>query len=105
MKVRMVWCFMLQCLSPVHTACEMSLYEKREDKDVKAASPEPSCVSMKSDRSVGHFPDLSDGVVTSDPEVERDVIRSVTPHLDCQTLIRQRVKDQHKNSMKNKRCS
>ncbi|KAL1257430.1 hypothetical protein QQF64_010674, partial [Cirrhinus molitorella] len=84
------------------TACEMSLYEKREDKDVKAASPEPSCVSMKSDRSVGHFPDLSDGVVTSDPEVERDVIRSVTPHLDCQTLIRQRVKDQHKNSMKNK---
>ncbi len=36
-----------------------------------------------------------------------DVITSVTPHLtctdsDCQTLIRQRVKDQHKISMKKK---
>ncbi|KAL0169522.1 hypothetical protein M9458_034118, partial [Cirrhinus mrigala] len=37
----------------------------------------------------------------------RNVIRSVTPHMtatesNCQTLIRQKVKDQHKTSMKNK---
>ncbi|XP_016117989.1 NACHT, LRR and PYD domains-containing protein 3-like, partial [Sinocyclocheilus grahami] len=99
----------------------MSVYEKREE-DVhtyKAASPEPSCMSMKSDASMGIPLNFSDGAVTSDPEcffcsshtfcrVKRDdVIRSVTPCLtctnsDCQTLIRQRVKDQHKTSMKSK---
>ncbi|XP_051723012.1 NACHT, LRR and PYD domains-containing protein 3-like isoform X2 [Ctenopharyngodon idella] len=91
----------------------MSLYEKREEEDdVKSASPEPSCVSMKSDASIGDPPDLSDGAVTSDPEVKR--IRSMMACLtctdsDCQTLIKkhdtealQRVKDQHKTSMKNK---
>ncbi|XP_058616856.1 NACHT, LRR and PYD domains-containing protein 3-like [Onychostoma macrolepis] len=90
----------------------MSLCEKREkEEDVhthKAASPEP-CVSMKSDRSMRIPPNLSDGAVTSDTfVVQRDhVIRSVMPRLTCtdsdhQTLIRQRVKDQHKTSMKNK---
>ncbi|XP_051723009.1 NACHT, LRR and PYD domains-containing protein 3-like isoform X2 [Ctenopharyngodon idella] len=70
---------------------------------------------MKSDASMRIPPLLSDGAVTSDPEVKRrNVIRSVTPRLtctdsDCQTLIKkhdtetlQRVKDQHKISMKNK---
>ncbi|XP_073683193.1 NACHT, LRR and PYD domains-containing protein 3-like [Garra rufa] len=137
----------------------MSRCEKsREEDDVhthKAASPEPSCVSMKSDASIGIRPNLSDGAVTSDstaclseqrkkepsvqkreaacpgagyvptkkcrsmhhptevsggtvtfdPKLKRDdVIRSLTPRLtytNCQTLIRQRVKDQHKASMKN----
>ncbi|XP_050989004.1 LOW QUALITY PROTEIN: NACHT, LRR and PYD domains-containing protein 3-like [Labeo rohita] len=74
----------------------------------KAASPESSCVSMKSDWSIGVPPNLSAGTRTSDPEVKRDdVMRPVTPHLtstdpECQTLTRQRVKDQHKTSMKNK---
>uniref|UniRef100_A0A9J7ZM49 Uncharacterized protein n=1 Tax=Cyprinus carpio carpio TaxID=630221 RepID=A0A9J7ZM49_CYPCA len=74
----------------------------------KSASPEPSCMSMKSDESMPVPPDLSDGAVTSDSEVETDkVIISVMPCLtctdpDCQTLIRQRVKDQHKTSMKKK---
>ncbi|KAL1257429.1 hypothetical protein QQF64_010673 [Cirrhinus molitorella] len=73
-----------------------------------AASPEPSCVSIKSDKSMPIYHDLSDGPVTSDSELKRDdVITSVTPRLTCtssdsKTLIRQRVKDQHKNSMKNK---
>ncbi|XP_016401287.1 protein NLRC3-like [Sinocyclocheilus rhinocerous] len=91
----------------------MSLYERKEEgeEDVqthKAASPEPSCVSVKSDRSLPAPPNLSDGAVTSDSQVKRDyVIRSVTPRLTCtgsnsQTLIRQRVKYQYKNSMKNK---
>ncbi|KAK9960236.1 hypothetical protein ABG768_010311 [Culter alburnus] len=101
------------------TACKMSLCKKREEEnDVqthKAASPEPSCVSMNSDASMGNPPDLSDGAVTSDPEVKRcNEISSVTPRLtctdsDCQTLIKkpdtealQRVRDQHKTSMKNK---
>ncbi|KAK9960237.1 hypothetical protein ABG768_010312 [Culter alburnus] len=101
------------------TACKMSLDEQRKKRDSvwkrKAASPEPSCVSMKSDESMMYPPDLSDGAVTSDPEVKRDdEIRSVTPRLtctdsDCQTLIKkhdtealQRFKNQHKSSMKNK---
>uniref|UniRef100_A0A8C1SYD9 NACHT domain-containing protein n=2 Tax=Cyprinus carpio TaxID=7962 RepID=A0A8C1SYD9_CYPCA len=85
---------------PDNTASKMS--RKR-----KAASPEPSCVSVKSDASMDHPPKLSDGAVTSDPEVTTDVeIRSV-PRLtcsdsDCQIVIRQEVKDQHKTSMKKK---
>ncbi|XP_050989003.1 NACHT, LRR and PYD domains-containing protein 3 isoform X2 [Labeo rohita] len=97
------------------TACEMSPYEKREEEeDVhthKAASPEPSCVSMKSDASMGISANFSGGTVTSDAEFCRvkrdDVIRSAMPSLTCtdsdrQTLIIQRVKDQQKTSMKNK---
>ncbi|ROL51892.1 NLR family CARD domain-containing protein 3 [Anabarilius grahami] len=94
------------------TACKMTPYEQRKERFFvqtdKAASPEPSCVSMKSDASMDPPPKLSDGALTSDPKVKRDdVIRSVTPRLTCsdsacQTLIRQRVRDQHKNSMKNK---
>ncbi|XP_016395264.1 protein NLRC3-like [Sinocyclocheilus rhinocerous] len=88
----------------------MSLYEKRAE-DVhthKAASPEPSCVSVKSDMSMPTPPVFSDGAVTSDPEVKRDdVSRLVTPPLicansNCQTLIIERVKDQHKSSLKSK---
>ncbi|KAL1252103.1 hypothetical protein QQF64_019899 [Cirrhinus molitorella] len=83
---------------------KMSLCEKREDEeDVykhKAASPEPSCVSMKSDASMENPPDLSDGAVTSDTFVtvkSDDVIRSVMHRLtltDCQTLIRQRISEE-----------
>uniref|UniRef100_A0A8C1SXV0 NACHT, LRR and PYD domains-containing protein 3-like n=1 Tax=Cyprinus carpio TaxID=7962 RepID=A0A8C1SXV0_CYPCA len=91
----------------------MSHYERNEEgeEDVqtqKAASLEPSCVSVKSDRSLPTPPSFSDGAVTSDSQVKRDdVIRSVTPRLsctdsDCQTHSKQRVKDQHKSSMKNK---
>ncbi|XP_073700200.1 protein NLRC3-like [Garra rufa] len=93
-------------------AYKRSLCEKREEyvHTHKAASPEPSCVSMKSIESIGIPPNLSDREVTSNPDfcrVKSDVIRSVMSHLtstdsDCQTLIRQRVKDQHKTSMKNK---
>ncbi|XP_052436345.1 NACHT, LRR and PYD domains-containing protein 3 isoform X15 [Carassius gibelio] len=95
------------------SVCKMSLFGKREEEEEdvqrhKAASPEPSCVSIKSDRSIVSPPEFSDRAVTSDPVVKRDdVNRSATSHLTCtdydhQTLIRQRVKDQHKTSMKNK---
>ncbi|KAK9969984.1 hypothetical protein ABG768_028125 [Culter alburnus] len=49
----------------------MSLYEERKEEDVfqsqnqGAASPSPSCVSMKSDASINQPPLLSDGAVTS----------------------------------------
>lgn len=50
----------------------MSLCEKREeekdDHKHKAASPEASSVSVKSDESIEKNPDLSDGAVTSDSE-------------------------------------
>lgn len=51
----------------------MSLYEERKEKDSSvqslnqgAASPEPSCVSMKSDASINLPPFLSDGAMTTD---------------------------------------
>ncbi|KAK9960100.1 hypothetical protein ABG768_010176 [Culter alburnus] len=87
----------------------MTPYKQRKERFFvqthKAASPEPSCVSMKSDASMDPPPKLNDGALTSDPEVKSDdVIRSVKPRLTCTDfdLIRQRVRDQHKNSMKNK---
>ncbi len=50
----------------------MSLCEKREEEeDVhtrKAASPEPSCVSVNSDTSMDYPLQISDGAVSSDPE-------------------------------------
>ncbi|XP_050989347.1 NACHT, LRR and PYD domains-containing protein 3 [Labeo rohita] len=88
--------------SDPHTACKMNLCEKteQEEEDVcthKAASPEPSCVSMKSDKSMDHPIDLSDEAVTSDPEVKRDEVkRSLTP---SQTHL---INTHHKTSMKNK---
>ncbi|XP_052437189.1 NACHT, LRR and PYD domains-containing protein 3 isoform X2 [Carassius gibelio] len=89
----------------------MSLYKKREEEDDvhthNKASPKPSCVSVKSDTSLRIPPNISDGAATSDPEVKRDdVIRSVTPPLTCtdsdSQIMRQRVTDKHKTSMKNK---
>ncbi|XP_050990036.1 NACHT, LRR and PYD domains-containing protein 3-like isoform X2 [Labeo rohita] len=103
----------------------MSVHEKTEQVEEddlqthKAASPEPSCVSMKSEESIGKLrPRLSEAVTSdsdtpasrkrkkTEKEIEpsgrvkkRNVIRSVTPRL---TVIRQKVKDQHKTSMKNK---
>ncbi|KAA0721716.1 Stonustoxin subunit beta [Triplophysa tibetana] len=89
--------------------------EKRE------ASPEPSCVSMRSNNSMRQPPVLSDGTVVSNPRVEKeDLMRSVK---SCKTNVKQhntkpsmqqdchdesmddalqRVKDKHKSIMKNK---
>ncbi|XP_051724374.1 NACHT, LRR and PYD domains-containing protein 3-like isoform X4 [Ctenopharyngodon idella] len=96
--------------NPDNTSGKMSGKKKQKKKLVlvqtrKAASPESSCVSMKSDASMDPPPKLNDRALTSNPEMKSDdVIRSVTPRLTCtySDLIRQRVRDQHKNSMKNK---
>uniref|UniRef100_A0A9J8BZH0 NACHT, LRR and PYD domains-containing protein 12-like n=1 Tax=Cyprinus carpio carpio TaxID=630221 RepID=A0A9J8BZH0_CYPCA len=63
-------------------------------------SPEPSCVSLKSDISLHHPPDLSDGALTSDLSVYRDDKTRDPPQAVNDEL--QRVKEQHKTSMKNK---
>ncbi|XP_050990028.1 NACHT, LRR and PYD domains-containing protein 3 isoform X2 [Labeo rohita] len=72
---------------PDSSACSMSLYERRKEgvtvQKHKVESPEASCVSMKRYRSMNDPPELSDGAVTSDPELKR-------------------FKDQHKTNMKNK---
>nr|XP_021328746.1 NACHT, LRR and PYD domains-containing protein 3-like isoform X2 [Danio rerio] len=48
----------------------MNQYEKREKESLmcEAASPEPSCVSMKSDASLPVPPNLSDGALSSDSD-------------------------------------
>ncbi|KAL0148733.1 hypothetical protein M9458_055911, partial [Cirrhinus mrigala] len=110
----------------------MSVCEEREQEDPvdtqRAASPGFSCVSMKSNDSMHHPPHLSDGpAVTSDPVGGRDdQIRCVScqkcksshchchiSHHDTEADLQlnshqpvhddlQRVKDQHKTSMKSK---
>ncbi|XP_048064259.1 NACHT, LRR and PYD domains-containing protein 3-like isoform X2 [Megalobrama amblycephala] len=75
--------------------------EKRKRK--RSSSAEPSCVSLKSDRSMFLPPVFSDGAVTSDPSfsrVDRDDQTGDSPQPMNDEL--QRVKDRHKTSMKNK---
>ncbi|XP_050959335.1 protein NLRC3 isoform X1 [Labeo rohita] len=65
----------------------------------RSSSHDPSCVSLKSNRSLPHPPDLSDGAVTSDPSsVNRDDQTRDPPQAVNDEL--QRVKEQHKTSMK-----
>uniref|UniRef100_A0A8C2IVF9 NACHT domain-containing protein n=1 Tax=Cyprinus carpio TaxID=7962 RepID=A0A8C2IVF9_CYPCA len=65
----------------------------------RSSSPEPSCVSLKSDTSIHQPPEFSDGPVTSDPR--DDQIRAQDPPQAVNDEL-QRVKEQHKTSMKNK---
>ncbi|CAM4695438.1 unnamed protein product [Leuciscus chuanchicus] len=67
----------------------------------KSSSPEPSCVSVKSDTSMGPPLHFRDKAVTSDPRVvDRDDQTGDSPQPVNDEL--QRVKDRHKTSMKNK---
>ncbi|XP_056333442.1 NACHT, LRR and PYD domains-containing protein 3 [Danio aesculapii] len=81
------------------TGCKMSLYErKKEGVSVpmcKAASPEPSCVSMKSDASLPVPPNLSDGDVTSDSDTmnqyekrkkESPMYKAASPEPSCVSM-------------------
>ncbi|XP_067259378.1 NLR family CARD domain-containing protein 3-like isoform X1 [Chanodichthys erythropterus] len=115
-------------------ASKMSLSVEREEKG--ATSPEPSCVSMKSNRSIIEPPELSGGAVTSDlrptstepscvyirsersiiepPQLFVEAVTSDLRHHDPQPVLLeetgdlqkpedddlQRVKDQHKTSLK-----
>ncbi|XP_016345169.1 NACHT, LRR and PYD domains-containing protein 3-like [Sinocyclocheilus anshuiensis] len=112
------------------SASKMSLYEETEDEDTafkisspgpscdqpmtsdpsimrkeqESESPEPSFVSMKSDISMMPPPGFSDGPVTSAPPFSLNCTSSHETG-DLQKPVEdvlQRVKNQHKNSMKNK---
>ncbi|XP_052421282.1 NACHT, LRR and PYD domains-containing protein 12-like isoform X5 [Carassius gibelio] len=78
----------------------------------RSSSPDHSCVSLKSDGSMINPPKLSDEAVTSDPsraDGERSVsggntsdTASLNKHDQAVNDELQRVKEQHKTSMKNK---
>ncbi|XP_026054461.1 NACHT, LRR and PYD domains-containing protein 12-like isoform X4 [Carassius auratus] len=68
-------------------------------KSQRSSSPDPSCMSLKSDASMGDPPKLSAEPVTSDPR--DDQIRAQDPPQAVNDEL-QRVKEQHKTSMKNK---
>ncbi|KAL1250479.1 hypothetical protein QQF64_018275, partial [Cirrhinus molitorella] len=68
----------------------MSLYEERQEDDVdcqnkRAASPEPSCVSMRSDASMNKPPQFSTGSVTSNTS-ETENKRSASPEPSCVSM-------------------
>ncbi|KAL1281554.1 hypothetical protein QQF64_000357, partial [Cirrhinus molitorella] len=76
---------------------------------LRKSSPEPSCVSMKSDASIIMPPNISNEAVTSDPRLKNHETTSLEP--SCvkrntgyvqKPVNDERVKYQHKTSMKNK---
>ncbi|XP_026136935.1 NLR family CARD domain-containing protein 3-like [Carassius auratus] len=84
--------------------------ENRESQ--RSSSPDHSCVSLKSDWSMGDCPKFSADPVTSDPSADPvtsdpsrvyrdDQIRAQDPPQAVNDEL-QRVKEQHKTSMKNK---
>ncbi|XP_051740040.1 LOW QUALITY PROTEIN: NACHT, LRR and PYD domains-containing protein 12-like [Ctenopharyngodon idella] len=75
----------------------MSDFETRKRK--RSSSPDLSCVSLKSNQSMGHPPEFSDGPVTSDPRDDQTGDQDSPQAVDDEL---QRVKDQLKTSMKNK---
>ncbi|XP_058625659.1 NACHT, LRR and PYD domains-containing protein 13-like isoform X2 [Onychostoma macrolepis] len=77
----------------------------REEDDVdyqnkRSSSPEPSCLSMRSDRSMPTTPNFSLGSVTFNPRDNQTGDLQRDSHQPDEQL--QRVKDQHKTSMKSK---
>lgn len=62
-ELHLNFCEELECKD---TASKMSLNEKMEKRGT-AASPELSCVSMKSNASIVMPPNISNEAVTSDP--------------------------------------
>ncbi|XP_048029427.1 protein NLRC3-like [Megalobrama amblycephala] len=94
----------------------MSLDEKTEGCSQSRRSPDPSCVSVRSDRSM-HYPvDLSDKPPTTDPIVVKGSSSAGSAHCYTQAALQeetedlqipvkneiQRVKEQLKTSMKKK---
>ncbi|KAK7165610.1 hypothetical protein R3I93_005621 [Phoxinus phoxinus] len=74
-------------------------------RSLRTASPEPSCVSMKSNQSIIQPPGVSDGAVISEPRQHNAAVVLLEETANLQKPVNdklQRVKDQHKTSMKNK---
>ncbi|KTG38407.1 hypothetical protein cypCar_00018227 [Cyprinus carpio] len=64
-------------------ASKMSLNEKME-KRYTAPSPEPSCVSLKSNASIVMPPNISDEAVTSDPSLKKP--KTTSPEPSCVSM-------------------
>ncbi|XP_051746190.1 NACHT, LRR and PYD domains-containing protein 3-like isoform X5 [Ctenopharyngodon idella] len=86
---------------------KMSFHDIREEGDVvdfhnqRSGPPKPRCVPMKSDESMRAPLNFSDGAVASDPvDVQTGDLQPYS-HQPVDDEI-QRVKDEHKTSMKNK---
>ncbi|XP_067296671.1 NLR family CARD domain-containing protein 3-like isoform X2 [Pseudorasbora parva] len=82
----------------------MSLNKKMKVRGT-AASPDPSCVSMKSNNSMDFPPYLNDGAVTSEPAhcyPQASLLEETGDLQKPEDDELQRVKDQHKTSMKKK---
>ncbi|XP_067259147.1 NLR family CARD domain-containing protein 3-like isoform X2 [Chanodichthys erythropterus] len=77
--------------------CEEIEEDRMEKEEYGAGS---SCVSMKSDQSMQNPIAFSDGAMTSDPRQKKT--EAVLQTHTLETVDLQRVKDQHKTSMKNK---
>ncbi|XP_050960636.1 protein NLRC3 [Labeo rohita] len=75
-------------------------FNSSDTENKRAASPEASSVSMRSDRSMPEPPNFSTGSVTFNPR--RDQIEDLQQDSHQPDDQLQRVKDQHKTSMKNK---
>uniref|UniRef100_A0A9J8BPT6 NACHT, LRR and PYD domains-containing protein 12-like n=1 Tax=Cyprinus carpio carpio TaxID=630221 RepID=A0A9J8BPT6_CYPCA len=75
-----------------------------ENRESSERSPDPSCVCLKSDRSMPLPPKFSGVPVTSDPRADREqsMSREVASVFQSVNDELQRVKDQLKTSMKNK---
>ncbi|KAK7165609.1 hypothetical protein R3I93_005620 [Phoxinus phoxinus] len=74
-------------------------------RSLRTVSPEPSCVSMKSNESITQPPGVSDGAVISEPRQHSAAVVLLEETANLQKPVNdklQRVKDQHKTSMKNK---
>uniref|UniRef100_A0A8C1WYQ0 Uncharacterized protein n=1 Tax=Cyprinus carpio TaxID=7962 RepID=A0A8C1WYQ0_CYPCA len=69
-------------------ASKMSLNEKME-KRYTAPSPEPSCVSLKSNASIVMPPNISDEAVTSDPSLKKP--KTTSPEPSCVSMKSQAV--------------
>ncbi|XP_043111069.1 NACHT, LRR and PYD domains-containing protein 12-like isoform X2 [Puntigrus tetrazona] len=72
------------------TGCKMSFYEERKEEDVdhtqylREASPEPSCVSMRSDGSMRDRPKFSDAPVTFEPRKKEK--KAASPEPSCVSM-------------------
>ncbi|XP_067259545.1 NACHT, LRR and PYD domains-containing protein 5-like isoform X1 [Chanodichthys erythropterus] len=60
---------------------QQNVASKMMQETPRSSSPEPSCVSLKSDKPLHHPPDLSDEAVTSDPS--RGSQRASSPEPSC----------------------
>ncbi|XP_016396571.1 protein NLRC3-like [Sinocyclocheilus rhinocerous] len=88
-----------QSINPPPTFSHESVTSDLRRGSQRAASPAPSCVSLKSNQSINLPPIFSDAAVTSDPRDDQTGTQDSPQPVNDEL---QRVKDQHKTSMRSK---